>query len=245
MAGQTITLVDGILKDFYVDKIVEEIKQNHPLSDFFKKRDDMPTDGRQVLYPLHVGRNAGVGAVGAGANLPTAGYQNWQEIKVPHRYNYARIQIDAQSLKQTKTSKGALEKVFDAEIMGAARDCGRNRNRQLFGYGQGVLATISATANSATQTLKNSQDQSDANGQFNPSRFFFANQIVGGLSSDGTTVNWVGTVSSVNAALSQIVFTATVNATAGDLLCLISQTGSTAVADSGYKNEVMGLQGML
>ena len=113
MAGQTITSVDPILKDFYLDKIPEEIKQHQPLSDWFKKRDDMPTDGRQVFYPLHVQRNSGVGAIGSGGNLPTAGAQGWVDIKIPYRYNYARIQIDAQSLKATKTSRGAFEKVFD------------------------------------------------------------------------------------------------------------------------------------
>lgn len=243
MAGQTITTVDPILKDFYLDKIVEEIKNQQPLSDYFKRRDDMPTDGRQVLYPAHVGRNSGVGAIGAGANLPTAGYQLWADYKIPYRYNYARIQIDAQSLKATKTSKGAFEKIFDAEIMGAARDCGRNRNRQLFGYAQGTIAVISASANSTTQTFKNSYNQTGANGQFNPARFFYAGQILAGIAS--STVSWVGTVSSVNAALTQVVFGGAVNATVGDEVVIVSTAGSTALADTGYGIECMGLQGML
>lgn len=244
MAGQTITTVDPILKDYYLDKIVEEIKQQQPLSDYFKKRDDMPTDGRQVFYPVHVGRNSGVGAIGAGANLPTAGYQSWQDIKIPYRYNYARIQIDAQSLKATKTSRGAFEKIFDAEIMGAARDCGRNRNRQMFGYGLGTIAVVTTGVSSATQTLKNGQGQTDANGQFNPARFFAANQILAGISS-GTTVNWVGTVSSVNAALSTVTFTGSVTSTTGDEVVIVSTASSTVLADTGYNNEVMGLAGMI
>lgn len=244
MAGQTISAIDPLLKDFYVDKIVEEIKQEMPLLDYFKKRDDMPTDGRQVFYPVHVGRNVGVGAIGAGANLPTAGGQTWQDLKVPYRYNYARIQIDAQSLKATKTSKGAFEKIFDAEILGAARDCGRNRNRQLFGYGNGQLAAIKTGASSATQTLNNLQGQTDANGQYNPARFLAAGQIVAGISG-GATVNWVGTVSSVSADLTQVTFTGSVASTTGDVLVLVSTAASTALADSGYNNEIMGLLGMV
>lgn len=244
MAGQTITTVDPLLKDFYVDKIVEEIKQQMPLSDYFKKRDDMPTDGRQVFYPVHVARNVGVGAIGAGANLPTAGYQAWQDFKVPYKYNYARIQIDAQSMKATKTSRGAFEKIFDAEILGAARDCGRNRNRQLFGYGVGTIAVITTGAASATQTVKNGQGQTDANGQYNPARFFAAGQLLAGISG-GATVNWVGTVSSVNAALTQIVFTGSVTTTTGDEIVSVSLSSSTALADTGYNNEIMGLLGMV
>lgn len=245
MTGQTITTVDTILKDFYVDKIVEEIKQQQPLSDYFKKRDDMPTDGRQVFYPVHLGRNTGVGAIGAGGNLPQAGAQAWQDLKIPYKYNYARIQIDAQSLKATKTSKGAFEKVFDAEIMGAAKDCGRNRNRQMFGYGLGVLAFVSVGVNNATQTLNNSQGLTDANGQFNPAKFFAAGQILAGITANGLTVNWVGTVASVNAALSTVTFTGAVNSTTGDQIVTCSLTSSTALADTGYNNEVMGLLGMV
>lgn len=245
MAGQTITTIDPLLKDFYVDKIVEEIKQQMPLLDYFKKRDDMPTDGRQVFYPVHVGRNVGVGAIGAGGILPTAGGQTWQDLKIPYRYNYARIQIDAQSLKATKTSKGAFEKIFDAEILGAARDCGRNRNRQLFGFGDGRIGQASGTTNTTTTTIKNGQGQTDANGQFNPARFFAANQIVASLSSPFTSINGTGTISSVNAALTQIVTSGNFNVTDGDLLVLVSTAGSTAIADTGYNNEVMGLLGMI
>lgn len=244
--GATIAgSVDPILKDYYLDKIVEEIKQQQPLSDYFKKRDDMPTDGRQVFYPVHLGRNTGVGAIGAGGNLPTAGAQAWQDIKIPYRYNYARIQIDAQSLKATKSSRGAFEKIFDAEIMGAARDCGRNRNRQMFGYGLGVLGVINAGVANATQTINNSQGQTDANGQYNPSRFFAAGQILAGINAAGNAISWVGTVSSVNAALSTVTFTGSVTSVTGDQVVLASLTSSTALADTGYNNEVMGLLGMV
>jgi hypothetical protein len=245
MTGQTITSVDPLLKDFYVDKVVEEIKQQQPLSDYFKKRDDMPTDGRQVFYPVHLGRNVGVGAIGAGGNLPQAGAQSWQDMKIPYRYNYARIQIDAQSLKATKTSKGAFEKVFDAEIMGAAKDCGRNRNRQMFGYGTGVLATIITGVASATQTLSYSQGLTDANGAYNPARFLAANQIVAGIAANGLSISWVGTVLSVNAALSTVTFTGSVTSVSGDQVVTCSLTSSSALADTGYNNEVMGLLGMV
>lgn len=246
MAGQTITSVDPILKDFYIDKIVEEIKQQQPLSDYFKKRDDMPTDGRQVFYPLHVGRNVGVGAIGSGGVLPTAGAQSWQDIKIPYRYNYARIQIDAQSLKATKSSRGAFEKVFDAEIMGAARDCGRNRNRQLFGDGTGTIAYIKTGATSATQTLSNGQGQTDANGQYNMNRFFAANQILAGITPGSPdTVNWTGTVSSVSTDGTQVTFTGSVTTSTNDRVVIVSNSGSSALADTGRNNEVMGLLGMV
>ena len=243
MTGQTISTVDNILKDFYVDKIVEEVKQQEPLSDFFKKRDDMPTDGRQVYYPAHVGRNTGVGAIGAGGNLPTAGYQQWVDFNIPYRYNYARIQIDAQSMKATKTSRGAFEKVFDAEIMGAARDCGRNRNRQLFGSGAGWIAQISSGTNNVTQTLKNLQGQTDANGQYSPARFFAAGQIIAGVAAGA--ISWVGTVLSVAANLSTVTFTGAVSTTTGDYLVLVSTATSSAIVDTGWAREIMGLMGMV
>ncbi len=243
MAGQTITTVDPILKDYYVDKIVEEIKQEMPILDHFKKRDDMPTDGRQVFYPVHIGRNVGVGAIASGGNLPAAGYQQWQDIKIPYKYNYARIQLDAQTLKATKTSRGAFEKAFDAEILGAARDCGRNRNRQLFGSGNGVIAQIKTGAANATQSLNNGQGLTGTLGTYNPARFLAANQNVAILTAG--VWNTIGTVSSVSSDLSSVVFTGSITTLTGDQLVLASLPTSSVVADTGYNNEIMGLLGML
>lgn len=244
MAQQNLTNYDAVLKEFYIDKIVETIKQEMPLMEFFKKRDDMPTDGRRVVYPVHVQRNSGRGARGESGRLPTAGSQLWQDYQVPYRYNHARIQLSAQVMKASKTSKGAFEKAFDAEIMGAAKDLGRDRNRQLFGFGRGDLCQLNgALSNGTAAVVKNCQGLTGANGQFNIARFVAANDLLAFVTTAGA-LDAVGTVSSVNAALSTITLSSGVTASDGDYIVRASTT-SDVIGDTAYNNEIMGLLGMI
>ncbi len=242
---QDLTNIDALLKDFYVDKIPDEIKNHFPMSEWAAKRDDMPTDGRQVFYPVHVGRNTGVGAIGENANLPTAGNQQWADMKVPYLYNYARITLTAQAIKVSKSSKGAFEKGLNAEIMGASKDCGRNRNRQLFGAGKGIIAMVNgAVSAGSTITLNNLYGQSGAGGQYNVAKFFAAGQIVAFVTAAGA-IEAVGTIASVNLSANTITLTGNVTISNGDYVCFVSTAASTAIGDTGYNAEVMGLLGMV
>lgn len=243
--SQNLTNIDALLKDFYLDKIPEQVKQNFPLSEWAEERDDMPTDGRQVLYPLHIGRNVGVGAIAENANLPTAGNQQFVDVKVPYMYNYARITLTSQAISASKNAKGAFEKGIHAEIMGASRDCGRNRNRQLFGAGTGIIGLVNGAVNAAkVVTVKNGYNQTGTAAQYNPCRFFAANQILGFIKTDGT-FEVAGTVASVQLAAKTVTLSANASITDGDFIVFLSTAASTVVGDSGYNNEIMGLLGLI
>ncbi|MDE2098458.1 MAG: phage major capsid protein [Patescibacteria group bacterium] len=243
--AQDLANFDAMFKDLYLDKIPETIKENFPLSEFAEERDDLQTDGRQVLYPVHVGRNTGTLAIGEGANLPTAGNQQWVDFKVPYKYNYARVQLTAQVMKQSLSSKGAFEKAVHAEIMGAAKDCGRNRNRQLFGNGTGIMAVVNGAVSGAkVVTLKNLFNISGAAGQYNVAQFFAAGQILAFVTVAGA-IDAVGTIASVDVANNTVTLTANANITNGDYVCFVSTATSTAIGDSSYNNEIMGLMGMI
>lgn len=240
--AQTASAADEILKEFYVDKVAEAIKNQHPLSKYWKDRDDLPTDGRRVFYPVHVQRNSGRGARAESGNLPTAGQQAWQDWAIPYKFNHARIQLSAQALKQSKTSKGAFEKLFDAEIMGAAKDMGRDMNRQLFGYGNGKIADYLSGSGSTAIVLANGQGVADNDSR--PARFFAENDIVAFVQADGTLTS-VHTVSSVNAALTTLTLATAFTASSGDEFVVRASTTSDAIGSTAYDNEVMGLLGLI
>ncbi|MDE2107481.1 MAG: hypothetical protein KGL39_60360, partial [Patescibacteria group bacterium] len=207
--GADLTSMDALLKDFYVPKIPEQIKNHFPMSEWATERDDMPTDGRQVFYPVHVGRNTGIGAVAENANLPTAGNQQFVDMKVPYRFNYARIQLTSQIISASKSNKGAFEKGLHAEIMGASRDCGRNRNRQLFGSGLGVIAVVNGAVSSAkVVTLKNLFNDTGAGGQYNVAKFFASGQNLAFVKSDGSAIDTTGTVDTVQLSAGTITLKA-------------------------------------
>ena len=235
----TLTTFDAMLKEFYIDKVPEAVNQKITLKDHFAKRTDSKVDGRRVIYPIHVGRNTGVGAIAEGGNLPTAGNQQYVDMIVPFRYNYGRIQLTAQAMKQSMTSKSAFRKAVDEEIKRAAKDVGREINRQMFGFGRGDLCHVDGAQSSTTLNVKN---PGGVVGAVNAARFLRKGDVIALVTSAGV-FNAAVTVVSVAANLSSIVVTPTVAANDNDRIVRCSTAASTSLNDTGYANEVMGLLG--
>ena len=233
-----------MLKEFYPkDVVLDLVKQKAPFYFEFKKSKRISADGRRVIQPVHVSRNTGVSALGEGGLLPTAGQQGYESLTIPFRYVYGRVDIGGVVMKQTRTSQGAFDDVMEQEVEGSIKDGARDLSRQLQGFGNGQLCALSGTGASATQALINGQGVADNDDI--PGRFLKAGMIVAGITPSGVW-EFVRTVSSVNAALNTVTFTATVTPSiAGIILVRQGSASGTSLADTGYAREVMGLLGMV
>jgi len=241
---QSTSTFDKVLKEFYVDKLPELVNQRVKVKEHFQKRSggDMSVDGRQVVYPLHIGRNVGVGAVAEGANLPTAGAQQYISMAIPFRFNYGRIQLTSQAMKQSQTSKGAFRKAVDEEISRSAKDVGREINRQLWSYGNGILCLVNgAITNSTTVTVDASGGFANAN---NGARFLRVGDIIAFISAAGALVA-VRTITAIAADLASITVDSAVTLADNVFVVRCATTGSTSVDDTAYGKEVMGLPGLI
>ena len=243
--AQNLTNFDAMLKEFYPkDVILDLVKQKSPFYFEFQKSKRISADGRRVIQPIHSARNTGVSALGEGGLLPTAGNQAYVDLTIPYRYVYGRVDISGPVMKQTRTSQGAFDDVMDQEIEGAIKDGARDLSRQLQGFGQGNLCSLSGTGASATQALIDGQGVTDNDDI--PGRFLAAGQIVAGITPSTRAWEFVRTVSSVNAAQTSVVFTATVTpAEAGTIIVRQGSASGTALADTGYAREIMGILGLV
>lgn len=241
---QNLTNFDAMLKEFYPkDVVLDLVKQKAPFFFEFKKSKRISADGRRVIQPVHTARNTGVSALGEGGLLPTAGHQEYQDLTIPFRYVYGRVDISGPVMKQTRTSQGAFDDVMEQEVEGAIKDGARDLSRQLQGFGNGQLCAISDTDASATHTLVNGQGVADNDDI--PGRFLKAGMIVAGVTPAGAW-EFVRTISSVNAAMNTVTFTATVTPSiAGIILVRQGSAAGTALGDTGYSREIMGLLGMI
>lgn len=243
---QTIANFDAMLKEHYMDKVPELVNQKIAVSEHFTKRSgaEFSADGRQVTYPMHVGRNSGVGAIGERGKLPTAGAQQYVSVSIPFRFNYGRIEITAQAMKQSMTSKGAFRKAIDEEITRAGKDVGREKNRQLWGFGQGTLALCNEpgrlpAAPSATVVL---DAPGGVAGAANGTRFIRKGDILAFIT--GGNIEAYGVVSSVDSS-TQITLTAAVGITDNAKVVRCSTTTAPVLIDCAYNNEPMGILGMI
>ena len=101
MAGQTLTGFDSALKDVYGPRIEEQLSLMNVLTDWIEENDSAEWTGRQVIYPIHVTRNQGVGATTEGSKLPPAGSQGYAQVKIPECFNYGRIELTGQVITCT------------------------------------------------------------------------------------------------------------------------------------------------
>ena len=147
MPGTTMTTIQDVLKNFYIGPIRENLNQATVLLAQLKKS-SKEVVGEQVILPLHIGRNWGVGARGTSGTgvLPTAYGQQYKKAVFTTKDEYGRILIYGKTIRATKTDKGAFLRVVTSETKGMVNDLGNYLNRQLYGSGNGVLATLGTGA---------------------------------------------------------------------------------------------------
>jgi hypothetical protein len=70
--GETLTNLDGILKDVYQNVVTEQIATFSPIAEKFQEVTEFEFDGRVARESAIMSLNEGVGAVSEGGQLPTA-----------------------------------------------------------------------------------------------------------------------------------------------------------------------------
>lgn len=248
--GLDLTAFNPVLKDDYRPIIISLLNQDAPVLGMFTKDADIDqSDGRQKVYPAHLERNQGVGSVSESGNLPIAGNQGTAQVQVPYRWTYGRIQLTAQTIKASKTNKGAFKRAMTLEMDNLINDMKRLRNRQLWGWGVGMLARVDGQqTTSTTITLK---DPLGIPGSINGCRYIQKNMWIAFVrnatptSATDADIQAVKKVSSVNADGTIVTLTAATGATLNDNdFVVLAPAGSDNTAECSVNKEPMGLLGL-
>ena len=247
-----LTAYDSMFKDFYGPKVISLINKKTKLQESFTKNGDSDmSDGRQVMYPIHTARNVGAGAVGENKILPVAGNQVTATVKIGYKYNYGRIQLTMQTIKASKTNKGAFKKSLEFEMKGLINDLARQRNRQLWGFGVGILARVNGEQ--TTSATINIKDPYGVDGTVGAGRLLQVDDVVvfvrSATPTTATDSDIVGStttsvVSSVDLTAGTVTFDAVTGATLNDDDMIILAPGATT-GESSLNREVMGLLGIV
>lgn len=147
MATQTKAAADAILKDLYVGPVVEQINYKTWMLDQIERDSDhIDHTGRRAIIPLHTVRNRGRGSRGDAGTLPTAGRQGYADAIVPIKYHYYSMEVSDAAIEASTSNEGAFLNILDAETKGVAQDAKKDMQRQIYGEGTGILASVNATA---------------------------------------------------------------------------------------------------
>lgn len=247
--GMDLSGFDAALKEVYGPRIEEQLSQYNPLSDWIDENDSADWTGREVTYPIHVGRNEGVGASAEGDPLPAAGAQSYAQVKIPEKFNYGRIELTGQVIKSSLQSKGAFTRAMESEIKGLVKDMGRDRERQFFGSGTGILCLTSSQQCLTATTTLNVDSPFGVTPTSNGARFLQPNMVCAVLDASTTTVDATITVSTIATDGTAITVSATQSVTVDNNARIVRCKQVTGITTDGSKNnynkEVYGLLGII
>lgn len=187
--------------------------------------------GYQVVRPVRVRRNQGIGATTDGGNLPSIGKQTTVQALIQSKFLYLRFGVTGPMIKASQSDVGSFVRSAAYELEQGYGDLKSDINRQLSWNGVGNLATMSAAATaSATITIAGRESTEPALKFVDVGLVFDVYTSAGALVQSAITVNSIttGTGSSATAVL---VCDQPVTASATDIL----------VRSGSYNQEVQGL----
>ena len=237
---QDTSAFDSVLKDVYGDGIIEAISTKTKVLDMFERKPASDYGGREVTYPVHVGRNEGSGWYSELGNLPSAGRQKHVPWHIPMKYMAGRVAFSTQVMKLSQGGQNAFAPAMRLEMDGLIKDMSANRGRSALSDGRGVLALQNGSAAAALPV----DSPGGVAGATNGGRFFNEGMIVGFVnpSTGALRASSVRTVQSINSTGTTVTLDSSpTNGTDNDYIVRIAQTGSTDVADSSYAKEFTGL----
>ena len=154
MGQATMTTVDSILKEIYQGRIEDQL-QNETVA---LKRIERSSDGvvetvggKYVDFPVRVERIAGIAARLENEALPTPYQQGYAAVHIPLKYSYGLLRLTGQVMQLAEKNYQSFASAMDREMDGLKSDLLKNQNREVYGDGTGLMATVTADgANTVT-----------------------------------------------------------------------------------------------
>jgi hypothetical protein len=185
-----------MLKEFYQGPVAEQINNRVWIREYFQKK-SKGWSGKQMVMPIHVGRNSGVGFQGEmpGA-LPTAGQQQYRDLRINSHSSYGRFQVSGLAMDTaTKAGVGAFAGVMSEEMDRLVRDIANNENSINIYGGQtkGFLNQRRASPNNsgAAQTSAGGEYATPAAWQYQGDFSYFDGTRSGLAVAAATPATWV------------------------------------------------------
>lgn len=228
MANQfaSISSAVSILKNWYQGPIVSQFNDEILLYKGVEKGKEK-YNGLQVVKPIKVRRNPGIGATSDGGVLPAIGQQTTAQALIAAKYNYLRFGVTGPMLKASQGDKGAFVSAMEFEMEQGLIDLKNDINRQLFWDGSGDLATVAANviaSNVVTATGRTANEDG--------SKYLDIGMVIDIYTAAGVLVASALTINNISgSATATITLDQAVTCSATDII----------VRSGAFNNEVQGL----
>ncbi len=141
--AQTITLIEGILKDKYQPALSNLINiEPSPFLEMIRKE---PLTNNKVRLAAPIGLNGGFGFGAEGLATPKPGEQKYVDFELEAVDMYVDINVSNKTIALGSSNQSSMINALDTEIKGSYAAAKWNLARSLFGDGVGKLAQVQAT----------------------------------------------------------------------------------------------------
>lgn len=163
MANQFQSISSGLaeLKNFYQGPIVDQFNEETPIyrgAEIGKEA----WSGYQVVRPLRVRRNQGIGATSDGGTLPAIGRQTTIQALIQAKFNYLRFGVTGPMIKASQSDIGSFVRSAAYELEQGYKDLQSDVNRQMSWNGNGTLAKFSSAAVASTSIVLKGREDTEA-----------------------------------------------------------------------------------
>lgn len=230
MANVFSGITNGLynLKNFYQGPLKDQFNEDCPIYRGADKS-KFQWSGYQVVRPLRVRRNPGIGATSDGGTLPSIGIQTGIQALISSKFNYLRFGVTGPMIKASASDKGSFVRQASYELEMGYKDLTSDVNRQLSWNGNGDLAKVNAGAGPTTSIVVKGRETGSPAIQFLEVGMVIDIYTGSSPTATGVTINAIsGTPSSTTATLT---LSGNVTVSADDIL----------VRSGSYGNEVQGL----
>jgi hypothetical protein len=162
---QGITSGLATLKNFYSGPIVSQFNDEVPIYRAAEKAKES-WSGQQVIKPVKVRRNPGIGATSDGGSLPSIGTQTTQQAIIAAKYNYLRFGVTGPMIKASQNDKGSFVRAVSFEMEEGLNDLKSDVNRQLSWDGTSDLAVVSTAATSSSTLVVTGRESAEDGNKF-------------------------------------------------------------------------------
>lgn len=226
---QSISSGMAELKNFYQGPIKDQLNEDLPIyrgAEKVKKG----WSGLQVIRPLRVRRNQGIGATSDGGTLPAIGRQTTVQAIIAAKFNYLRFGVTGPMIKSSASDIGSFVRSASYELEMGYKDLKSDVNRQLSWDGSGTLAQANANTLGSSSLVIKGRESVEAALKFVDVGLTFDVVSSGAVIQSGITVNAIsaGTPTSATATLT---LSTAITCSAGDKL----------VRAGSFGNEIQGL----
>jgi len=102
--------------------------------DWFQELDDVELRGSSLQWPVHTKRSGGVGAIGEGETLPTAGSTSKPRAIAVAKEVYGRVNLSLKVMEASKSRDGAFASAVADSMQDLEDELKQSLNRQVIGH---------------------------------------------------------------------------------------------------------------